>query len=676
MKTHRQPFALLALVLPLLPLAAAAQTAPASPPPAAAAGTYITLGRYEVATSKFGAQSTDLLTSVTVIGADQLENASVDYTLELLGKIPGVTLTDFNQGVITADVSLRGYNGEGSSPHLRLLIDGLPANLNNGYNDLGPIFPLEIERIEVVKGTADPRFGFNAVAGSVNVHTFSAFIGQKLKLMAGSFGVQEGQALAGFRTGGFSQTYFAGYRRSDGYRDHASIEKHSFAGKWFLAGNGDRWRLGLSARTHQFDGDAPGYLTFAESRRTPTASPAFSSTDGGSQENLQLSLHGDAQLAPTVTASAKVYRHDVQRHRFVRFTAAGAQQERLEDELHSGVTFTTQWRPTDLGLPLTFDAGAEFHRQDADNQRYATLNRTRTALTRNHNYTLDNTGAFVGAELRPTSQIRVTAALRADRFDGELFNRVNSARTPIITDDTIWQPKLSASYQPLASTQIYASYGRAFQLGAGPAAYSAKPLDASKNAGYELGLRLTPVRELTARLAVWRQTASDEIRLKPDNSGDSENIGETRREGLDLELAWRASTALTLWSSYTIQSGKLTNPGLRPADAALRGKKIDHIPDYQLKSGADWNLTPAFTASLSLLAQGSYYLTTANASGRWGSATTTNVDLRYRYKKATFGLSVKNVFDRYSEYVWFDGAQTLHSPADARGFLGSVTFEF
>ena len=364
MTTHPHRYArLLALVLPLLPLAAGAQTAPASPPPAA--GTYITLGRYEVAASKFGAQSTDLLTSVTVIGADQLENESTDYTLELLGKIPGVTLTDFNQGVITADVSLRGYNGEGSSPHLRLLIDGLPANLNNGYNDLGPIFPLEIERIEVVKGTADPRFGLNAVAGSVNVHTFQSFVGQKLKLMAGSFGVQEGQALAGYRSGKFSQTYFAGYRRSDGYRDHSTLEKHSFAGKWFLAGAADRWRLGLSARVHDFDADGPGYLSYADSRRTPTASPAFSSTDGGTQENSQFSLHGDAQFAPTVTASAKVYRHDVQRHRFVRFTAAGAQQERLENELHSGAMFTTQWRPTDLGLPLTVDAGAEFHRQDA-----------------------------------------------------------------------------------------------------------------------------------------------------------------------------------------------------------------------------------------------------------------------------------------------------------------------
>jgi iron complex outermembrane receptor protein len=649
---------------------------PAIAPAAAPDGTYIALGRYEVAASKFGAQSANLLTSVTVVGADQLENESADYTLELLGKIPGVTLTDFNQGIITADVSLRGFNGEGSSPHLRLLIDGLPANLNSGYNDLGPVFPLEIERIEVVKGPADPRYGLNAVAGTVGVHTFQAFTGQKLKLMAGDFGLQEAQALAGYKQGAFAQTYFAGYRRSDGYRDHAGIEKYTFAGKWSLAGTADRWRLGVNARYHHFDGDAPGYLGFADSRRTPRASPAFSSTDGGSAENLQFSLHGDAQLADRLTGSAKIYRHDVQRHRFVRFTAAGAQQERLENELHSGATFATQWRPADAGMPLTIDAGAEFHRQDADNQRYAAVNRTRTATTRNHNYTLDNTGAFVGAELRPTAQIRVTGALRADRFDGELLNRPNGARTPILDASTIWQPKLSASFQPHATTQLYASYGRAFQLGAGAAAYSAKPLDASKNDGYELGLRLTPLRALTARVAVWRQTATDEIRLKPDNSGDSENIGETKRDGLDLELAWRAHDRLSLWASYTVQEGKLVNPGTRPADAALRGKKIDHIPDYHVKAGADWNVTPAFTAAVSVLAQGSYYLTTANNTGRWGGHTLGNLDLRYRHKQATFGLAVKNVLDRYHEYVWHDGAQTLHSPGDARAFIGSVTLEF
>lgn len=659
------------LYLTLLAPALSAQTQPAP----ASDGTYIALGRYEVSASKFqAAQSTELLTSVTLVGADQLQNESVDYTLELLGKIPGVTLTDFNQGVITADVSIRGFNGEGSSPHLRLLVDGLPHNLNSGYNDLGPIFPLEIERIEVVKGTADPRFGLNAVAGTVNVHTFQSFTGGKLKLMAGSYGLLEAQALAGFQNGGFSQTYFAGVRQSDGYRDHAAIDKHSLAGKWFYTGGGNRWRVGLSARYHQFEAEAPGYLPLALAHSTPRASPAYSSTDGGTADNLQFSLHADAQVADGVTAAAKVYRHEVQRHRFVRFTAAGAQQERIEDELHSGASLTSRWRPSAASFPVTVDAGVEFHRQEAVNQRFATIERRRTSTTRDHLYELDNAGAFVGAEVRPAGWLRLNAALRADELDGEMLNRPNGARTPIIDYGTIWQPKFSAAVQPHRTTQFYASYGRAFQIGAGSATYSTRPLDYSKNDGTELGLRFTPARGLTFRVAGWRQTATDEVRLKPDGSGDSENIGETKREGIDFEAAWRAHEKLTLWASYTRQEGTLVEPGL--TQPALRGREIDHVPDFTVKGGVDWSVTKTLTASVSVLGQGDYFLTQNNLTGRFGDYTLVNADLRYRWKKATFGVHVKNTLDRYHEYVWHDGALSLHSPGDRRAFYADVTWEF
>ena len=66
-----------------------------------------------------------------VIGAfevnGQSETAgSVDYPLELSNKLSGVYLTDFNQGVITADVSVLGFKGEDSSPHTRLVVDRLP----------------------------------------------------------------------------------------------------------------------------------------------------------------------------------------------------------------------------------------------------------------------------------------------------------------------------------------------------------------------------------------------------------------------------------------------------------------------------------------------------------------------------------------------------------------------
>ena len=650
----------------------------AAPTPAESTQTsspVIELGRYEVNASPIHSPASTLLTSVTIAGYDQLANESVDYPLELLGKIPGLTLTDFNQGVITADISIRGFNGEGSSPHLRLLVDGIPHNLNNGYNDLSPIFPLEIERIEAVKGTADPRFGQNAVAGSVNVHTFQAFEGQKIKLMAGSYGTQEGQAIAGFTHDRFTQTYFVGVRHSDGYRDHATIDKHSFSGKWFYTGSEDLWRLGLSARIHAFEADAPGYLSFAQSRSQPKSSPAFSNTDGGTQDNLQFSLHGDLNPHPDFTVSAKTYAHEVQRQRFVRFTAAGSQQERYEDEVHSGLITSARWQP-DNPLSFALDAGAEYHRQDADNQRYSTASRARTAATRNHNYLLENTGAHLGAEIRPVSPVRLTAGLRADRYDGEFLNRTSGARTPIIDYGTLWQPKLGASCQFLPQAQLYGSYGRAFQVGSGSSAYSTKPLEASQNDGYEIGLHTTPRKNLTARLALWRQTASDELKTKADGSGDLENIGSTLREGADLEITWRLRPELSLWASYTIQEGIITNPGANPADAPLRDNEIDHVPDFTYKAGADWDATKALTFSASLLGQGDYHLTTRNNNGRWGDYTLLNLDARYRWKKVTFGASVKNVFDRYHEYVWFDGAQTLHSPGDGRGFYGTVTIEF
>ena len=197
----------------------------------------------------------------------------------------------------------------------------------------------------------------------------------------------------------------------------------------------------------------------------------------------------------------------------------------------------------------------------------------------------------MSADLRPASWLRVVGALRADRFDGEFTNLGNNARTPIIGYGTIWQPKLSVSITPQRRTQLYASYGRAFQIGSGAAAYGTKPLEASKNDGYELGARITPMKDITLRLAVWRQTATDEVRLKPDNSGDSENVGETKRDGFDLEATWRVHTRLTLWAAYTGQKGKFVNPGTRPADAALRDKEIDHIPDFTLKAGVDADLT-------------------------------------------------------------------------------------
>jgi iron complex outermembrane recepter protein len=115
--------------------------------------------------------SAGLAGSVDVIGRDELANERVDDTMELFTKVPGVYISRYNQGLINTDIAIRGFAGDGETPHAKLLIDGIPGNLHNGYSELDQLFPLSIESIQVYKGTSDPRVGLFNIAGNYRVQT-------------------------------------------------------------------------------------------------------------------------------------------------------------------------------------------------------------------------------------------------------------------------------------------------------------------------------------------------------------------------------------------------------------------------------------------------------------------------------------------------------------------------
>lgn len=140
----------------------------------------------------------------------------------------------------------------------------------------------------------------------------------------------------GGRRGTLSQTWFGGYRRSAGYRANAALDKRAGSGKLFYTSAGGRVAAGVIARLQALDTDAPGYLSRADSRADPRASPAFSDADGGTVDTRQVSAHLDVRQTPTLTWSARAYTQRFDRVRWVRFSAAGAQQERVEDERQRG----------------------------------------------------------------------------------------------------------------------------------------------------------------------------------------------------------------------------------------------------------------------------------------------------------------------------------------------------
>src|SRR5690606_19493450 len=111
-----------------------------------------------------------ILTSVDIMGSDMVEDKNVMSSWQLLGQMPGIQLTETGMGAESGKATFRAFNGEGYINGIKVLIDGIPSNVNSGNQRfIDMIFPLEIDYIEVVQiGRASCRDrGRTSVGGGV-----------------------------------------------------------------------------------------------------------------------------------------------------------------------------------------------------------------------------------------------------------------------------------------------------------------------------------------------------------------------------------------------------------------------------------------------------------------------------------------------------------------------------
>jgi len=626
-----------------------------------------------VVTGREDGSRVDIPGSVDLINRDQLRNEHVNLTMDLFKKVPGVTFSRFNQGIIAADIAIRGFNAEGTMPATKLLIDGIPSNLHVGVPEMDALFPMEIDHIEVVKGTNDPRYGLLNVAGNINM-TSRRDISREVEVLAGSFDTYEAQGYAGLESGDWSQHYFLGRRDTDGYRDNAGLDKTTVSGKWFYEPD-EQLSFGVIARYFEFNAEAPGFLTGEQARAHPRMSVDFSDTDGGRKETVHLSAHLDYAITETLDWTARVYGQNFERQRWVRFTEGRDQQERFEDERQTGFTTTLAWNAAP-GTLLRW--GFDYEAQDNVNQRFVSEERSRGAATRDHQFDYDVYGSYVQVQQDVGSRLRLIGAVRADRLRGDFTDHRSGEHRDMNEYGTIWQPKFSALYTVNDRIDLFANAGRSFQVGVRSAAFPAdgRDVDASVNDGWDLGVSVRPVDAVALRLSRWGQSAADELVQKADGSGDFENIGTTHRDGWELTANWWISEAWTLWGSYSWQEATLTNPG--PLNTGIRGNDLHHVPDYTASLGLEYQ-RDRLTTTLFTSFQGDYELNNQNDRGRFGDYALTDLTVRYALGPADVSLRVINLFDQYFEYVWHDSfftGENLHSPGAGRSVDVSVAYAF
>ncbi len=645
-------------------------------PAADADSTALSLGEV-VVTSNGGPLSTQkILTSVNIVPVERLEDKVVSSNWQLFDQVPGVMLTQFGQGTSSGKLSMRGFNGEGEINAVKLLIDGVPSNSNDGnmpYIDLAS--PIDIESLEVVKGTNDPRYGLHNIAGNVNITTRRGGNYTQGRLTVGSFGSEQAQAALGIDNGGVTQNYAVSQQTTNGYRDHAKADSQTFSGKWFVKTDGGA-RVGLIARHHEVNAQEAGYLTAAQASSNPTQSPAHNATDEDKRRMSQLAVQAEADLSERLYATGQIYWSDLYDRRYVRFSAGASQQERFVGETHTGASTQLTWRlgQTALGN-VSLSGGLDTERQNNHSDRYSTVLQVRTAQTRNQQFDFNTTGGFVQAVIKPTPQFTLIPAYRVDKLDGSYTNHLNGITYDMNDYGLIRQPKLSAIYALSEPLSVYANWGRTFQVGVGTASYKVSnvtDLAPSINEGWETGVRFQAGAVWGGRVALWEQTASNEARRKlNDPSNGAENIGKTRRQGLDLELNAKPNRSLSWWGSASFQRSEIQKADA--ASLATEGKEIDHVPRVLYGVGVDYRATELLRLSAWLNGQSSYFIERTNATGEFGAYTLLNVSLSYQASKTvSLDLQARNLGDRYYEYVWHDGTQSLHAPGTPRSVFASI----
>lgn len=666
------------LVLSALSSGVFAQSDPTGSP-----STVLSVGEVVVTAAGGALSPRQVLTSVNVLPQERIENQPVYSNYELLNQVPGVLAGEYlGKGVGYGTVSMRGFNGEGVLNAVKLLIDGVPSNANDGntyYIDMVP--RLDIEAVEVVKGTNDPRYGLHNIAGNVNLVTKQGGNYTQGRVTAGSFGTTGVQAAKGIENENVSQNYAFGYQRTNGFRDHSDANATNFSGKWFVKSGGGQSRIGLIVKHLQNEAQEPGYLTSAEFAANPWQMAPKSATDRDERRATQMAVQAESAVNGQLHVSGMVYMNELFDERYIKFPDSSRQERRLLDERHVGASVNATYRmgQTSLGDAVLV-GGVDTERQDNFNYRNRPATDTAAnVVRRDHQYNFNTLGAFVQAAIKPTPKLTVTPAYRVDKIDGDAQVRVDTGTSavaagtyPVNDYGLIKQPKLSVAYKVKESVTAYGNVGRTFQVGTGKAAFktSSSNVLPSINNGWELGLKLLPSSWFNSRIAVWEQTASSETRtLLANPANDTVNVGETKRHGVDLEFNGKPTSALGIWGGVSVQKAEILSTG----------KEVDHVPHVLYSLGMDYRISNDWKVGSSITGQSSYFIDTTNPE-KTGAYTLVNASVGYKLNKTTdVDFQVRNLTNQLYRYsydnVYAGSPGNFYAPNAPRSFFAGINFK-
>lgn len=613
---------------------------------------------------------------VTVVSREEIESSGARTVQQILERLPGVSLHDQTGNPVDATVGLRGFP-QGTSA--AVFLDGVRLNgLEDNAVPWASIPLEEVERIEVVRGSAAPLYGGGALAGVVNIVTRreAGIPRVDLSAAAGSFGDREGRLHAHGTLGPVDLYLTALKRRSDGYRENDGHDLDDGLARfaWRPAGG---YEVALLLAYHGGKIQQPGALTAAEMAEDRRQSP-FNLHDGtrGTQRVAALSYAFDG--GEHLRVSAQAFTRDTSRDTL----SAGRWGMGFESsyrESYGGVAAEAHGAVESSGWTLSYGGGVEANWGSTGARGFY------TDAAGEHPVPASSTGTRVSpaglfAQLAlAKGPWELSAGYRADESE----YRYRDHFVPSGGVERTFREeagRASLVYHPTEDSTVFVTRAEGYRipsvidLFAYPGFYSNPDLVPSRSVDWEVGGRLVR-RGLRVQVTAFRMRTVDEVvfvLVDPAHFiGQNRNAGSSLREGLEAEGSAGLGRGFTLMGSATFLNAEIT-------DGPHAGVPVPMVPEKTASAALRW-ANRSWRAEISGTWVGEQPLDGDLSGTRPMIAGYFRLDaaLEYRRGSLTLEASASNLLNRcYTPRGITNGFEDYFTPARPRALRIGAAWSF
>lgn len=618
--------------------------------------------------TRLKAPAADQPVNLTVITRTDLDHSTASTVAEALASVAGVGFRRlYGEG---AAIDLRGFGVSGSS-NTRILLDGISLNDNDLSSPNLRGIPLDaVERIEIIKGGA-VAWGGGTTGGVINIVTRqgAAALSSHVSAKLGNQRNEEIAAGLQHRAADWGFQLNARHASDDGDRDNSRETNRSVLAD--LSYRIDSTRLALALGHDQQDNRLPGSRTVNpitgqdDFHRYPsgTATPndwantssnrAVFRTEGKgpaidwsvdiSHRSKTTTGFFDDYLSTTKSQYASADRREGKEDRVSPRFSLDYQVFGVAQELNAGVDWSDahSTQLTKSGPAAASDATA--FRWNSESQL-----KTR-AIWLDHGTTI-STGT------------RLTVGIRKEHSDQQVqyfgydanYNKVrlsqNSNASPFA-----WQLGLR---QGLADgLSLYAKAGRSFRVANADELVGSPDLKPQRSLDAEIGLEARD-GGFRHRIAAYRMSLHDEIHYQAYVTdygsygyfGSNVNLDPSRRQGIELESAWRGD-GVDISANLTYAQAEFVSGAYNGLSFA--GKTVPLVPRWKANIKAGYQLSGADRVDATLRMVGKRYLDNDQLNAAPELAGFGVLDVKYSHRVGALQLDIvaQNIGNQlYADY--------------------------